>query len=220
MKIRLELRAVTTVNVGGAFAGSFAADIPFYTTPQGEYAIPGSAIKGVLRTIASNIAQKHNLVACGIIDPEELAAHARENPCDVCRLFGVPGNENTPIRVGYFKPINAPPAVLTRIKINPKTGTVERGAMYEIEVLPPCTVFRGTIKVYEGMLGDKRDSLIVLLLDAIKNLRFNRLGRGDSVFDVLVMNVEELRERVPAASAILDDLSDWFWKDLPCGGAP
>ena len=70
------------------------------------------------------------------------------------------------------------------------------------------------------MLGSKRDSLIVLLLDSIRNLRFNRLGRGDSVFDVRVINVEELKKSIPAASSILDDLSSWFWKDIPCGDAP
>ncbi len=221
MKIEVVLKSVSLVIVGGQTPVGMITDVPFYRTPNNRLVIPGSTIKGVLRTISSTLAPSFGLSSCCTIKPEDM------KDCDICEIFGRSGISLSALRVTSFKPVNEPKTdYITRVKINEKTGKAEEKALYNVEIVPPCTEFKGVISIYEGGLSKPKESLL-LVLNAINMVRFNRLGRGDSIFDVRVENIDavegKLRElgldpSTPEVSKVLKSLSTWFWDNVECGG--
>lgn len=225
------LRSLKLVSLGDLTSFGFISDIPFYRTPRGRFAIPGSTIRGVLRTLAVELADKYGLSAVDTVNPDILQS-SRD---DLSLLFGKPGLSLPVLRVSNFYPVeDVEPVVLTRIKVNEKTGRVEEGAMFDVEYLPPCTTFSGQIILNVGLLRRncreaKKDeslaeSLVALFFDALRLLRFNRLGRGDSVYDVRVANHDELVKELRAEGFsdkrlfdALNFLRDYFWKTGLCG---
>lgn len=227
MKIEVLLRSLKLVSLGDLTSFGFISDVPFYRSPGGRFAIPGSSIKGVLRTLATNLAKEYGLSAIDTINPSILQSSNN----DVALLFGKPGLSLPVVRISTFYPVdNVEPVVLTRIKINEKTGRVEERALFEVEYLPPCTVFSGRIYLNVGLLerqcnnANKVEKLVTLFFKALKFLRFNRLGRGDSVYDVKVVNVDDLEKELSARGfsdkVLFDTLSslrEFFWKVDLCG---
>ncbi len=215
MRLFLKLKAVTTVRVGAPAPRGLAADITLYRTPNGKLAIPGASLKGVLRTIASALAPQLSLSSCGTVNPNNM------KDCDVCVLFGKPGGLLTPIRVGIFTCVTEPVAVsvLPRLRISERSGRAEEGALFEVEVLPPETEFEGVVTVYPSLMpAPKRPAMLKLIMHSFRHLRVNRLGRGDSVFDVKLLNPDDVEKwlssnGVPADESrrLVDQLRDWFW---------
>lgn len=146
-----------------------------------EIRIPGTTIKGLIRTSATRIAQLLGMTACGEINPSKISEkHQDHKLCDVCRIFGSPGYPSK-VEVSNAKMIYpTEPFLLTRISIDEKTGTKVEGALFTMEVLPPSSVFKCTIDAHNL---DRREAM--LLLTSIFNLKFIPFGRG-SLVDVEV----------------------------------
>ncbi len=149
--------------------------------------IPSSSFKGVLRTSviwAARILERHNLYArvsnpCLGVKPD-----SRRSPCGrcpVCILFGYPGGPLPPLKVTPMLPVNSESEALklfekedllkgnyvpkmenliqevTFIKINDKTGTVAKGALFTAEVVPPEVLFYGEVLLKTGILKKEFD---------------------------------------------------------------
>ena len=223
MKMKLELIPVTMVALADLTGYTMFADQPFYRSPAGKIMIPGSTVKGVIRTLfTQKIAEKEKL---SLAKSDE--AQKAENKA--AQLFGSEGYSQPLLRVTPFTPHpeEPPPTVVTRIKVNPFTGRVEEKKLFQVEYLPPCTRFHGEIRLRTAplyRLGEKAPYLILTLLEAVESLRYNRLGRGDSIYDLKLVNPEEVQPPLEKLFSethgdlkklqeLIEKLSSFYWKD-------
>ncbi|RLE63540.1 MAG: hypothetical protein DRJ38_07325 [Thermoprotei archaeon] len=158
----------------------FEADIVTSKIKEDVPVIPSSSLKGVLRTSviwAAKILKRHNLITsnpCLGVKPD-----SRRSPCGqcpICALFGYPGGPLPPLKVTPMFLVNSENDALkvfekedllrgnytpkaenliqeiTFIKIDDKTGTVARGALFTAEVVPPEVLFYGEILLKMGIL--------------------------------------------------------------------
>ncbi|MCS7366174.1 MAG: RAMP superfamily CRISPR-associated protein, partial [archaeon GB-1867-035] len=180
MRLGLIIKTKSLLSIGSGRAG-FLADIVLYRALFSNknhylenYIIPGSTIKGVLRTSASKIAWMLNLSSCGQVDPLKISrTHSlMKVSCDVCKIFGEPGGTFSPLEVTEFYPIRHPSNAvkifnnkvlkidlgdsiwindfiksLTRIRLSDDTQNVAEGALFKSEYYPPLTFFYGEVKL-------------------------------------------------------------------------
>ncbi len=163
--------------------------------------IPGSSVKGALRSAASRIAEAYGFSSCGRAVSKYLL------DCEVCGLFG---RENTPHPKLFFSDFvpegEMVKFVRTNVRLSDSSLTAEEHALFSVERITYQTVFTGRIDFYN--LGDRE---VALLLLALAELRLGRFGRASSV-DVMVENVKELGHLVPSNySGMLHHLGEWLW---------
>ena len=205
MRLSLELRNLSMLTVGSAYPRLTLADISTYRV-GGEILIPGSSLKGTLRTAAHRVAGKFGLKSCGEVSPDRiLEAHKKMGGvCDVCKLFGMPGPaeiSHSKLFVSELRPKRrVETALVTRISIDPRRGKVRKGGLFKVEVIPPCTTFEGEIT-----LLDEDERHVELLLASIGELRQMSFGRGGMV-DVKLGEVPIER---------YEYLKEWRWDVCP-----
>lgn len=181
IKLEVEAKNLSSLTIGGT-SHSIVVDTPF-----NSLGIPSSTIKGVLRTaINFFLPEGEGFTSCRQIEPDLITASHGEKPCDVCMLFGYPGSPEGLVNVEVKTKIEEK-FVLTRVKINDKTNTAEKEALFSQEVIKPQTTFH--FNVYYN--GDKKDRLFKLLLYSLLALRLWRIGRN-SMVDLRVKRAEEL----------------------------
>jgi CRISPR/Cas system CSM-associated protein Csm3 (group 7 of RAMP superfamily) len=185
--------------VGSSFRGVLGFDIEFYR--KGEtICIPGSSLKGALRSSASRIARAYGFDSCSEVRPE------RMKPCDVCKLFGGPGGLPS-LLVGDLEPTgHLQTLIITRVKIDDKSLRAEEGGLYTQEHTFSAE-FRGRVII---LSPEKR--LLGLLLLAIAELRSGRIGR-DTVLDLKLEGTESLQAEIePRWIELLEGLKKWLWE--------
>ncbi|MDR7522714.1 MAG: CRISPR-associated RAMP protein Csx7, partial [Armatimonadota bacterium] len=171
--IDVALEAVSGVRVGvgrtlGVEAGT---ELPVLRNHEGNPLIPGSSLKGVLRSAAERTLRS---VDSGVCDPlrspcvkadEELdPAILMERLCRVCRLFGSQQRAGR-IQVGDLVALGARTLVRDGVAIDRRELKAADGLKYDYEVVAPGAVFTGRLRVddpEEGELG-----LIIGLLDLV-----------------------------------------------------
>ncbi|MEM4328618.1 MAG: RAMP superfamily CRISPR-associated protein, partial [Candidatus Caldarchaeum sp.] len=157
-KIVLSLKPVGLFSLGFTHPRALGPDVSFAAKPvllNGKTSyipyIPGSSVKGALRSAATRIAGH---------DPQALHAQANTlgftscneslsklmRECDVCNLFGKPGIIYPKVFFGDFNCEKPPkPRVLTKVGIEDKSSTASEHALYSIEYITPQTIFKGEI---------------------------------------------------------------------------
>ncbi len=218
VELRLALVNIEPLRIGAGRSASPAspADLPLlrervhlgdgriYELPV----IPGSSLKGVLRTASMTVARTCGLRAhSGVEDNcvEELCGDSHvfdkvRDPrgrassdvvrrvilgfCPLCQLYGAPSLSSR-ITVSEFVP--ASPEVRTGIKtgvaIDRRKGTAatERRALYNVEYVEPGTVFKGTLRLVNTpnwMLSLLAASLTLLDEGWVKIGGFKSRGMG------------------------------------------
>lgn len=221
MRLGLIIKTKSLLSIGSGRAG-FLADIVLYRSLFSNrdryienYMIPGSTIKGILRTSASKIAWMLNLSSCGQIDPIKIGRQhsLMKVSCDVCKIFGEPGGSSSPLEVTEFHPIKHPNNALkifnnkvltidlndsiwisnfirslTRIRLSDDTQNVAEGALFRVEYYPPLTFFYGEISLNKpfNWTHDYYTNACRLLLLSIANVNYERIGRsGLAEFSVI-----------------------------------
>ncbi len=223
IRFRLRLRAMSFLTIGSGIPDIMGADVVHVrkTVVNGEVTrnviyIPGSSVKGVLRTNASRIANAYGFKSCIEIDPRRLCALLNESGagCDVCELFGRPGADprySSKLFVSDFTSEEAENnrMLVTRVSLDDRTLTSRRGALYSVEHVLPGTEFTGTLKVEDdGSVG----RLLPLLLLAIAELRLKGLGRGGLV-DAKVEDNNSLDALVGDEwRPLVEGLRSWLWE--------
>jgi len=220
IRFKLRLRAVSLLAVGWGVPDVLGADIVHARKLKlggtGERAaevlyVPGSSVKGALRTAASRVAAAYGFTGCGEVRPELIAGAHADTPCDVCRLFGYPGDDPSAasrLWVGDFNPVGEPRTIIVaRVALDNKTLTAAEGALYSMEHLLPGSEFEGEVRVDDSARG-----LIPLLLLAIAELRTGRFGRR-AVVDAKVEDGGALDGVVEARwRPLLNELRNWLWE--------
>jgi len=220
IRFKLRLRAATLLTVGWGVPDVLGADIVHVRklrVEEGEASevlyIPGSSVKGALRTAASRVAAAYGFTSCGETRPELIAKAHTGGPCDVCRLFGYPGDDPSAasrVWVSDFNPVGEPRTVtVVRVGLDDRTLTAREGVLYSMEHLLPGSEFEGEVRV-----DDSARDLIPLLLLAIAELRTGRFGRR-SVVDARVVDGGALDGAVEARwRPLLGELRSWLWEGV------
>ncbi len=173
MRIYLETKTFFTIGMGGVIESDVNLVFSRTFIDNKDYLmIPGSSLKGVLRRNASSIAEYFGLKSCHTVNPHEMIKDL--DNCDICDLFGAPNRDG---RV-YVRSsiINADTIILTRIRVNMKTGTVFEKALFKQEVLPPMTQFSFILEFHPKSILEEK-----LVMMSINELNYQKIGRAGSV---------------------------------------
>ena len=215
----LELKAVTLLTVGGGVPELFGADAVFIRVPEasGKYKlyVPGSSVKGALRSAASRIAKQYGFESCGEVEPGRIARAHSKRVCDVCALFGYPnrpGGEKSPLTISNFEPLESLDrklTTITHVSIDEKRAVAREWALYVAEYIVPGVRFRGHVSI-----DHTSKELLPLLLLAIAELRTGRFGRR-SIIDLRIVDDKELNKHVDQKwIGLLESLREWLWVGL------
>ncbi|MEQ9715785.1 MAG: type III CRISPR-associated RAMP protein Csx7 [Candidatus Asgardarchaeia archaeon] len=136
--------------------------------------IPGSSLKGVFRSYIERIAKLDDSERDDICIPPNLCEG--DKVCLVCGIFGGKSIASH-IRILDAVPIQKEDVKLitiTRTRINRITGTVDKGALFQVQAIAPGTEFRFKMIIYnipnsKDDSEDKRTKLIINLLEALVN---------------------------------------------------
>lgn len=171
--VDLELEAVSGIRVGTGRAGAAdATDLPLLRDPLGRPLIPGSSLKGVLRSAAERLLRAvRKDLACDILAKDHCLAGVRtpsdedlRRLCWTCRLFGNPFKAG---RVVCFDLVADLDRTIVRdgVAIDRAELKAKDGAKFDYEVSPPGTVFRGRVRLDDPEPGDV--GLLAGLLDFV-----------------------------------------------------
>jgi len=178
--------------------------------------IPASSFKGALRSSASRIAESYGFKSCEEIRPERIREKHEKigGICDVCKLFGYPGN-NLPSPLIFSDLLPTGPVevfALTRVRIDDRSMRAAEGALFSTEYIPPQCEFAGTIE----LINVPKEKVALLLL-SLAELRLGRIGRGSGLVDLKIENASELDNVLKNTvwSNLLNELKEWLWRDDP-----
>ena len=218
ISFELRLRAVTPLTVGWGVPELLGADVvhakKLVVTGGKEDLVtyvPGSSVKGALRTSAHRVASAYGFTSCGEVHPKRVRKAHKGCVCDVCRLFGYPDAEGpSPLLVSDFERVGPDITFrMTRVSIDRSTLRAREGALYTMEHVAPGTEFAGVLRVREDQGVVPR--LLGLLLLAIAELRTWRFGRR-SIVDLRIVDGGLLDRFVePRWLSLLGELRKWLW---------
>ncbi|MEM3387370.1 MAG: CRISPR-associated RAMP protein Csx7 [Nitrososphaerales archaeon] len=154
--IELELENITPLSICSGKEGIGAVDNPIVKRDGIPY-IPGSTLKGVLRSEAERYARHFGSV-CDILNPsgengELTLKKSKEKgkqdykPCIICRIFGGPTYASH-IYIYDAKPIDKKPpiGVRRRVSINRVLGAHHSDKLFDIEYVEPGCKWATRIK--------------------------------------------------------------------------
>jgi CRISPR-associated protein Csm3 len=191
----IELTAKSGIRVGGPreesspHASLMDVQAPVLRDNLDRPIIPGSSLKGVLRSSAERFLRAHHKdLACDILADSCVARLKKKDKnrkeedlkpdesCWVCRLFGNTAYGGR-VFVGDLAADDALTIVRDGVAISRETLAQDskRRAKFDYEVAAPGTVFKGTIRIDDPEPGD--EGLVLALLD-LMNHDLMRVGGG------------------------------------------
>ena len=204
IKVILKLKGL---GLWGAGKETFEADVITFKTKVFSgittIAIPGSYIKGLLRSWAYKIApllSKEKLISASINPMCCVKEPCKE--CIVCKVFGASGEALSPLEISNFYSLKADvlskvkgkrleellqeddiweaPRVLylPHVRIYDLTMKASEGGLFTQEIVHPGTLFLGEIRLYENLLGEvnEADARLLLIL-SLAQLNYSYVGR-------------------------------------------
>ena len=194
------IEAVTPLHIGSGKpeVDIGEVDLPVLTAPDGQPYIPGSSLKGRVRSEAERIARERGMEVCKPPKVDDMCGSKKNNInelCVCCRIFGTAGRRFSFASKVKFRdafPLNRVETLLERlgIAIDRETGSVAEGP-YWIQAVPAGVKF-GLEIVAENLSGEE----LKLLKAALRSVEDSALG-GSSTrgFGKVKINIEEVRER-------------------------
>lgn len=202
----------TALHVGGGRAAE-GIDALLRRNAAGQIFIPGSAVGGPLRALATRLAPRLGSMPCRALLADESNSASSRNPrqrsacqCVVCRLFGAvdPQEENSAqggaaSHLWIYDAV-AQDARPTRVRdgvgIERRTGAAARSEAlkYNLEVLPAGVTFSLRLKVQDA--DDEEIHLLAATLGewvAGRASLGGRVSRGMGAFDISDLTVEALK---------------------------
>lgn len=141
-------------------------DNPVIKDTEGYPIIPGSSLKGVLRTEMERLLR--GLGIDGVCTPDNLC-HTKKNPnkeCPVCLIFG--GAEMaSSIRIKDATTKYKKTLIRDGVAIDRPTRKARKSGKYDVEAVPKGTVFTGTLSVENSRLGKCKHAKLGALLSLI-----------------------------------------------------
>lgn len=194
------IEAVTPLHIGSGKpeVEIGEVDLPVLRDPRGQPYIPGSSLKGRIRTEAERIARKMGMDVCKPPNVDSMCGSKKsqvENFCICCKIFGTAGKISLASKVKFRDayPLENIERLLERtgIAIDREMGTVAKGALYTIEAVPAGAKF-GLEIVADNLSDDE----LKLLKAALKSVEDSALG-GSSTrgFGKVRITIDCVRER-------------------------
>lgn len=190
----IELKLVTPLHIGANQEEAVTSDNPVVRDVNGVPFIPGSSLKGLLRTASERALHLLSFErdACFLVqggcsphkqevvkeiaksgDEQKLFTTIYEQLCPVCQTYGG-GSISSKVKFQHvFFDEHILPRVRTSNKINRETGAASDGALFSYEYIQPKQTFKIVIEA-ENMTSD---NLKVLAL-AIAQLQQNTIRFG------------------------------------------
>jgi len=201
--LKVKIRIEKKLNIGSAYAIKTKADIPIQKILIGKkhyIYIPGTTLKGVLRTSLIKSANLLGYEAAYHVDPNELI-----NSDDiVTRLFGAPHDKYSRVYVDPILIDNIETQVLTHISIDDKIGIVKEGSLFTVEYIPPY------IEVETYIHGRKLSiDEVKALLISILELNYERIGKAG----LINVKIIESDSNVPR-EIFKDDIIRTIWEGI------
>nr|7WAH_A Chain A, CRISPR-associated RAMP family protein [Desulfonema ishimotonii]7Y9X_A Chain A, CRISPR-associated RAMP family protein [Desulfonema ishimotonii] len=165
-------------------------------TPDNKYRLPRSAVRGILRRDLQTYFDS----------PCNAELGGRPCMCKTCRIMR--GITVMDARSEY----NAPPEIRHRTRINPFTGTVAEGALFNMEVAPEGIVFPFQLR-YRGSEDGLPDALKTVLkwwaegqafMSGAASTGKGRFRMENAKYETLDLSDENQRN---------DYLKNWGWRD-------
>ena len=167
--------------------------------------IPGSSLKGHLRSIAEQMARNIYGVesVCDVLNPDQENGELRrkkrmgENnykPCVVCRIFGGPTIASHVIIYNAISKYDIT-QVIRRVSINRITGGQHSNRLFEIEFIPPGMIFKVKMELINFDIMERRDDTHLFNLVFNYIMQFGiRVGGMKSVgYGLLRINKDSIK---------------------------
>jgi len=197
-------------------------DMPILRTPDGVPYIPGSSLKGKLRSELEKLAKAMGLEVCTPPNVNTMCGATKRSPedlCISCRVFGTAGRSlsvASKVKLRDAYPLEPVETMLERqgTAIDRSTGAVSRTALYKTEAVPAGIRF-GFELVAENLEEDE----LRYLKAALKSLEDSALGGSSSRgFGKIRFDFESLKERgpgyylgeEPGKVLVGDELKQWM----------
>ncbi len=200
--IDYEVLAVSDLRIGGhESTAPGEVDNPVIKNSEGYPIVPGSSLKGVLRTEMEKLLR--SIIGEGnVCSPDELCKSkesSRKEECPACLLFG--GAEMAgSIRIRDATTNSQKTYIRDGVEIDRRTRKAKDGAYYDIEVVPSGTVFKGEIMIENPDLNGNGYAKLGALLSTIKFFNATSRTLGGAVSrgfgEVLIMPAR-IREFTP-----------------------
>ena len=222
--ITATLKARTAVHIGSG-RGNNLTDALIRRDSQGRPFIPGTAIAGALRSLATRLAPRFGYTPCKVLAKNE-KERTKSCKCAVCHLFGdinpsdKEGSESAASRIlvfnAYLKGSDPRPLIRDGVGIDRVTGAAARAGSvkFDLEVLPRETEFEVRFELRDTNETDEQ--LLAVLLQEWQEGRVwlgGRVARGLGAFDL--KDVEYKSLDLDKADNLLEFLkSDKPWDDV------
>lgn len=137
-----ELVNRSRIHIGSGFAKAYGVDNPILRR-KNRCVIPGSTLKGLLRTALYRVAPIVGEPGCNEIVPEKMKL------CPVCNLLGMPNRPSKVFVQDALPTHGAEITLATGIAIDRSAGKVSEGALFTSEYIVPGTQFAFVIEAYD-----------------------------------------------------------------------
>lgn len=195
-----EITAITPLHVGsGKQDIRIGEATSVLRNVKGIPYIPGSSIKGKVRTEAEKIARKLDHFICNPPNTREMCGTLKKEEkdlCIACQIFGTAGENIS--RASKVKFRDALPMgdvtqfeIRTGTALDRETGSVYKRALYTVEAVPAGTKFD-----FEMITENLTEQELSLLMAAIKSVQDSGLG-GSSTrgFGKITIDIKKVHER-------------------------
>lgn len=217
-----EIVALTPLHVGSGKpeVEIGAVDMPVLRNSAGTPYIPGSSIKGKVRSELERIARKLDMPVCNPPDTKRMCGTTNPRDlCVACRIFGTAGEKlSVASKVKFRDSISVGKIETTEVRsgiaIDRSTGSVRPRGLFSIEAVPTGSRFR-----FEMVTENLTDEEFAFLLAALKSVQDSALG-GSSTrgFGKIRIDLQKVSERTPefylgkAEEKVLegDQLTKWL----------
>lgn len=201
----------TPISIGGS-TDIFGIDNAIVRLKDKPY-IPGSSLKGVLRSSAERFARsiygENNETVCNILNPKiELERKEKDannyRPCLICEIFGGPTIasrikvSNAELKEDYKKKVTD---MIRRVSIDRITNAQAKGRLFDIEYVIPEQEFKWSLVIENiDLLRETTDERSKQLINIINYLIGNILKYGIEVggkrsigFGLLTAKLDEFK---------------------------
>jgi len=163
--------------------------LPHAKDMKEEPYIPGSSLKGVLRSLAERLVRSGFLGqdswACDPFNAQDKEREDEEGPCIICGIFGGGGLKKNKV-ASHVEISNAYPEdpasvsvrIRTRVAISRLKGGAAGGRLFNMEMVEPGVRWKFNMRIINIDLRDENEPRAKLLREVLRLLRDGKLSVG------------------------------------------